>query len=507
MLRLPPTIIGLGRSDIKDFDKRRELAQRQEKKAPSMIVNKVSYVIPKGFTTLAYRPVARHASKSVAVTSLKRNRLSPQSNSLTPISTWDNEACSYLSHLGHIKYSQNYATLSSDGIVVDDFDSHSSAESSFYSGGAVQNLPENYHQDISSLKNSLQSTGISKPRIYIPSQCLPPNHSHNGINSPECCLESGLIPHVVSYVASHNSSGILFSQLSKRKGKQPNRATIFKDYGNSHESSESYSVTSEHNRDSMILVSDMISSPKELSRLPEKFPSTFLQSPGDVSAGSISSQSPQEEICSSRNSTRLTRHLMLPPPFSNMPRRFSETGSLPGTKPSTHPEEISEGKKTSQNFNKSGPKYDTEIQSLTLTDHLRVISQGFSPRYSFLQEALDHLDINDKSQLELIPQTPSRSYRVYNDNLTPKIQPQTPANLPEYRHRSRYHPSFTVSDSQRYSRRRSVTGVIDEFRNFSRHQPSPIVGRSSDYRNRASFDLDIDGFDSHYEARDSGDEE
>lgn len=43
------------------------------------------------------------------------------------------------------------------------------------------------------------------------------------------------------------------------------------------------------------------------------------------------------------------------------------------------------------------------------------------------------------------PRTPGRStYRVYDDSLPPSSQPQTPANLPESRHRSRFHPSFTM---------------------------------------------------------------
>ncbi|RKF75348.1 hypothetical protein GcM1_234047 [Golovinomyces cichoracearum] len=511
MLRLPPTVLGLGRCDIKDYDKRRELAQRKGKKTSSKILNKASYVMPKGSTALAYRPVARHANKSVAATSSKKNRLSSQSYSFTPISTWDNEAYFQLSHLGHIKYSHIPATVSSDDVVVDDFDACSSAESSFYFKDLVQNLPENYYQDTSSLKtsteNSLRSTGISIPRIHIPSHCFSPDHPHNAINTPQFYLESGPVPHVVSRVGSHHSSGILFSQLPKRKGKRPKRASNYKELGNSHEYSESSSVTCEQNRDSMSSVDVMISSPKKLSGLHDNFPSTYSQSSGDVSADSISSQdAPQERISSSQDSMRLTRHLMLPPPFSNMLRSFSATGTIPGRKNLTHPEENFKGTNTSQIFNISDPKNDTEMQSLLITEHVQVTSQCFSPRYSPLQESFDHLDINDKFQLELIPQTPSRSYRVYNDNLTPKIQPQTPANLPEYRHRSRYHPSFTVPDPKRYRRRCSVTGINEELRNFSRHQPDPVVGRSSDYRSRASFDLEIDGSYSHYEAIDNSDE-
>lgn len=40
--------------------------------------------------------------------------------------------------------------------------------------------------------------------------------------------------------------------------------------------------------------------------------------------------------------------------------------------------------------------------------------------------------------------TPRSSVQVYVDSLPPSLQPQTPAHLPESRHRSRLHPSFTA---------------------------------------------------------------
>ncbi|RDW66141.1 hypothetical protein BP6252_09776 [Coleophoma cylindrospora] len=40
------------------------------------------------------------------------------------------------------------------------------------------------------------------------------------------------------------------------------------------------------------------------------------------------------------------------------------------------------------------------------------------------------------------PRTPSETLQVYDDSLPPSSQPQTPAHLPEARHRSRRHPRF-----------------------------------------------------------------
>jgi len=42
-----------------------------------------------------------------------------------------------------------------------------------------------------------------------------------------------------------------------------------------------------------------------------------------------------------------------------------------------------------------------------------------------------------------VPETP-RAFRVYDDSLPASSQPQTPQNLPEARHRSRLHGSYTV---------------------------------------------------------------
>lgn len=35
-------------------------------------------------------------------------------------------------------------------------------------------------------------------------------------------------------------------------------------------------------------------------------------------------------------------------------------------------------------------------------------------------------------------------FRIYNDSMPPSSQPETPQNLPEARHQSRLHPSFTL---------------------------------------------------------------
>jgi hypothetical protein len=48
-----------------------------------------------------------------------------------------------------------------------------------------------------------------------------------------------------------------------------------------------------------------------------------------------------------------------------------------------------------------------------------------------------------------------RDYRVYNDGVSPNTQPQTPAHLPESRHRSRFHPSWTAPTNRTWQSRLS----------------------------------------------------
>lgn len=51
--------------------------------------------------------------------------------------------------------------------------------------------------------------------------------------------------------------------------------------------------------------------------------------------------------------------------------------------------------------------------------------------------------------LRLPPRTPGRGMSVYDDRAPAEGQPQTPDDLPESRHRSRFHPSYTAPPPQR----------------------------------------------------------
>jgi hypothetical protein len=94
------------------------------------------------------------------------------------------------------------------------------------------------------------------------------------------------------------------------------------------------------------------------------------------------------------------------------------------------------------------------------------------------------------------PQTPHLA--VYNDALPPHTQPQTPAQLPESRHQSRYHPAYTAPIPR-------GTGTLGRNNNgLSRYRVPSTPSR----RSRASpVGLQRAGFRGLYGGRENGDDE
>lgn len=118
-----------------------------------------------------------------------------------------------------------------------------------------------------------------------------------------------------------------------------------------------------------------------------------------------------------------------------------------------------------------------------------------------------------KNSATLHPQTPSRSYRVYNDALSPDTQPQTPANLPEARHRSRYHASYTAPVTRNAARRdtssNNITSGTGSRGSVRRQAPfyTPVrVGRPG-RRTDSPTGMRDEGFEGLYGGRENGDEE
>jgi hypothetical protein len=112
--------------------------------------------------------------------------------------------------------------------------------------------------------------------------------------------------------------------------------------------------------------------------------------------------------------------------------------------------------------------------------------------------------------------TPSQDYGVYNDSLPSDAQPQTPAHLPESRHRSMYHPSYTAPVPRAVARRdtyqdnviipqrgpQRASPVRQQRRVLRRNMRSIRGGRAA-----SPVGMMQEGFRGLYGGRENGDEE
>ena len=108
---------------------------------------------------------------------------------------------------------------------------------------------------------------------------------------------------------------------------------------------------------------------------------------------------------------------------------------------------------------------------------------------------------------ELGPRTPSRSYQVYNDALPRSSQPQTPANLPEAQHQSRFHPSYTapVRRAAPHAAGINSTDRVGPSQDRARQLSTPL--RRPAGRSASPIGMSRDGFAGLYGGRENRDEE
>lgn len=120
-------------------------------------------------------------------------------------------------------------------------------------------------------------------------------------------------------------------------------------------------------------------------------------------------------------------------------------------------------------------------------------------------------DLSRQTSTGFEPITPSRSsYQVYNDAVSPELQPQTPAHLPESRHQSRYHPSYTAPVTRAAARRaRHVDSVNGEGlqQSLPRQRQVPLYTPLRDGQSASPVGLVQGGFQGLYGGRENGDEE
>ncbi|RKF56302.1 hypothetical protein OnM2_082028 [Erysiphe neolycopersici] len=425
MLRLPPTVIGLARSDIQDHDNRLQISRCKQKDLIEKALKNIVAPTPRHLT-LAYRPLPQNAIDlfDLQLSPLKRSQLTSEGNSLVPL------------------------------LAKDSLHTHNPTENDFYFTGFTNCFAEDISQDSSSK---------------------------------------------TSHVTNYQPCGHQPSQAPKTA--KVRSARVPKNYLNSYslDSVECISVAYERKRNLSNSASDLLFSSINLIGFHEETRGNSLKSPGVLTATSVTLQDPPNEQNSRQNSE--PKNTLRPPSqlSSIIPRRLSKIRSMPGAPQAIHPEECFMDLISNNDKDKSRQYNYNETSTKTFNPKL--VIPGFSPHYSPEHSFSSDHETFTMNRIFLPPKTHLGSYQVYNDEMPPELQPQTPANLPESRHRSRYHPSFTAPDLQYFRRDHTA-----DFSNDSKPMDlSPVTSQVRSTRNITSAGLSLNNFDILYGRREDGD--
>ena len=85
-----------------------------------------------------------------------------------------------------------------------------------------------------------------------------------------------------------------------------------------------------------------------------------------------------------------------------------------------------------------------------------------------------------------------QQFQIYNDQLAVSMQPQTPQNLPEAQHQSRYHPSFTAPSDR-------MSGLL--------HASRSEITQHRRARSDSPVGLEAPGFNGLYGGQENDDDE
>ncbi|CAG8961872.1 hypothetical protein HYFRA_00013672, partial [Hymenoscyphus fraxineus] len=379
MIRLPPTVIVLGQSDLRDFDKRTHLRtveayfDRLTISSPNSQAHETNQEL-KG-VTIRRQPSPR---KKQTMSSSPQRLIPPRSPEsfinveAPPASPRKREKSSSDEH-GYVSVERHVSPENEDSQVAP---RSPVKDDDFHYGGFVES-PGNSSSQISSLF-APDADDVSTPQpperlmnrlgVRVPLPRSPLYLSQNMSASPERRATCALTPRVISRVASHGTPGILFSEPPRRPSRHPGRSPrTLRHQTNSFsfDESERSSVAYEQERTvsastNTTRPSDEISLREELrgSSLGSSRTATYeddntttttqdaesatvpelsrhrefiFSSPG---LSEIDDEEDEEEIESDEEETS-SHNLTLPPPFSSSARNSSNTGSLPGS--SYHP--------------------------------------------------------------------------------------------------------------------------------------------------------------------------
>lgn len=387
-------------------------------------------------------------------------------------------------------------------------------------------------------------------------------------SSPERRPAFALTPRVTSRVATHNTPGIIFAQPPRRPPRRSPRHHRHQTNSFSFDSSERSSAAYEQQRVSSVSTNNSIPRPSDNTSLRDELRGSSLQSSRNPSGMSHVSQTRNDEgealsqdilvpsVERIKDFIFSSPQLPLQHPFSSVSRSSSpDSPDSPGASPTSSDSSTAAGNVRQRRASvsastgidqrselNSSPPVSICFPSLQSRAELAQPRTGFSPM-SLLRQAQrvisahrarsplqrgsspdrrsatgfpcplstpPHIQGSQRRGTE--PQTPAQ-IRVYNDEISPAAQPQTPTQLPESRHRSRYHPSYTAPVN-RVAARRSRDG---DNRTMTGGRESPVdqrPGVRSTWRSfrqprRAASPMGMmqQGFRGLYGGQENGDEE
>ncbi|KAK0103560.1 hypothetical protein ONS95_005577 [Cadophora gregata] len=395
-----------------------------------------------------------------------------------------------------------------------------------------------------------------RTRLHLPRSPL--YLSQNASSSPDRRPTSGLTPRVASRVATQNTPGMIFAQPPRRP--RTNTQTSIRTFRHqtnsfSFDSSERSSAAYEQERaissstdgraqdaGSINLREDLRGSSLQSSRAGSADPYSISETTGEDDSAII--RVDREDADANQDVRISSLELHLPPPFSTVPRNVSRANSLPysssrsliASHPSTSPisftmtplQRVVESRHSSRRSSPASAEYDALEASPPASSRFnpvafvnRAISiyrvrSPFSRRdtpQAVAQSAspTPRQDQSRRNSDSVEPITPSRgSYQVYNDATSPELQPQTPAHLPEARHQSRYHPSYTAPVTRAAARRaQNIDNADGEGlqQSLPRQRQVPLYTPLRGGRPASPIGLVQGGFQGLYGGRENGDEE
>jgi hypothetical protein len=301
MIRLPPTTIVLGRSDLREFERRRQ--RRREVEILNEEFSRFAVGGPKG---PAFAPLQSQRTQGIAV-EVGPRKLQTRDEQVTDDQDRPLALQTSILHgpvriaptLEHDEYEaprspkssnttvdecptgtdledgHDYVTIGSENPARDLQWSPASSKDDFYYGGFVESptdRPSKNTQDRSSSFGMLRFSENNSPLIYcaapadistpqnirlpdtnrlrntIPLPRSPLFLSQNASSSPEHRPTTGLTPRVESSVAVHNTPGIMFAQPARRMRRPPPRTFRHQTNSFSFDSSERASAAYEQER-------------------------------------------------------------------------------------------------------------------------------------------------------------------------------------------------------------------------------------------------------------------